>query len=137
MFDLNVISFDILKILVALFLCILIFSNDSKNTIIENKMPLKYYAGKIISSIIISFCIGIKITEILAHRTIPVDFLIISIVGMVGYIIVYKTLQLLAKEREPQIVEVQFPDNIRSHPVLSWLVLIFSVLTLALILLIK
>lgn len=136
-FNLSIISFDVLKILLASFLSILIFSSDSKNSTGENKIPLKYYAGKVISSSIIGFCIGIKITELIVNRTIPVDFLNITVVGMIGYVVIYNTLKLLAKEKESEIVEVKFPDNIKNNPVLSWLVLIFSVLTLALILFIK
>jgi len=128
-FNLSIISFDVLKILLASFLSILIFSSDSKNSTGENKIPLKYYAGKVISSSIIGFCIGIKITELIANRTIPVDFLNITVVGMIGYVVIYNTLKLLAKEKESEIVEVKFPDNIKNNPVLSWLVLIFSVLS--------
>ena len=136
-FNLNVISFDVLKILLASFLSILIYSNDSKNTISESIISLKYYAGKVMSSSVVGFCVAIKITEIVASRIIAVDFLNIAIVGMIGYVIVYNTLKLLAKERETQIVEVKFPENLKSNPVLSWLALIFSVLTLALILFVK
>ena len=136
-FNLNVISFDVLKILLASFLSILIYSNDSKNTISESIISLKYYAGKVVSSSVVGFCIGIKITEIIASRIISVDFLNIAIVGMIGYVIVYNTLKILAKGKETEIVEVKFPENLKSNPVLSWLALIFSVLTLSLIMFIK
>ena len=107
-FNLNVISFDVLKILLASFLSILIYSNDSKNTISESIISLKYYAGKVVSSSVVGFCVAIKITEIVASRIIAVDFLNIAIVGMIGYVVVYNTLKILAKGKETEIVEENF-----------------------------
>ncbi len=129
--SLNQFSIEIIKWVIGCSFYVLTFSREK----IEKAgfTLLKYYSGKITTMFIVGTLLGLRLTELLTKRDLGVQATNFVILGLVFYHITYQFLKFKAMNKEIELVDTRFPDNIKNNPTLSWIVLFLSVFTFILI----
>jgi hypothetical protein len=133
-FDVQVISVEILDWFLACFFSIMTFSQEKVES--DNLRLLKYYSGKTTVIFLIGFTLGLRATELLTQRIISVQTVSLVILGLALYTIMYQVLKFLSKNRKIEIIDTSFPDNIKYNQKLSWVVFALSIITLVLVFLV-
>jgi hypothetical protein len=133
-FDIQVLSVEVLDWFLAFFFSIMTFSQEKVES--ENLRLLKYYSGKTTVIFLIGFTLGLRATELLTQRIISVQTVSVVILGLALYTIMYQILKFLTKNRKIEIIDTSFPDNIKYNQKLSWLVFFLSIITLVLVFLV-